>query len=101
MEPYFPTRGEQIAWRGASIYILTLPCTIVLLYIFGRLVGKILRLKDDDETLHSLLSLGGTLLCWVYLFARLFILVETVRTFISLPSNVFIATWAVNIPHFA
>ncbi|KXX79401.1 Paternally-expressed gene 3 protein [Madurella mycetomatis] len=95
----FPTRGEQIVWRGASIYILTLPCMIILLYPIGCLLGQILRLKV--KTLHSLLGLGGTLLCWVYLFARLFILVETIRTFISLPSNVFIATWTVNIPHFA
>ncbi|KAK0725548.1 hypothetical protein B0H67DRAFT_598769 [Lasiosphaeris hirsuta] len=95
----FPTRGEQIVWRGAGTYILTLPCMIVLLYLIGCFLGQILRLKE--ETLHSLLGFGGTLLCWVYLFARFFILVETVRTFISLPSNVFIATWTVNIPHFA
>ncbi|GAB1317036.1 Paternally-expressed gene 3 protein [Madurella fahalii] len=95
----FPTRAEQILWRCAGIYILTLPCMIVLLYPIGRLLGGLLHLKD--ETVHSLLGLGGTLLCWVYLLARFFILVETVRTFVSLDSNVFIATWTVNIPHFA
>ena len=95
----FPTRGEQIVWRGATVYILTLPCMLILLYLVGCFLGQVLRLKD--KTLQSLLGLGGTLLCWVYLFARLFILVETVRTFVSLPPDVFIATWTVNIPHFA
>ena len=95
----FPTRAEQILWRCAAIYILTLPCMIVLLHQIGRLLGGILRVKD--ETVHSLSGLGGTLLSWVYLFARLFILVETVRTFVSLPSNVFVATWTANIPHFS
>lgn len=95
----FPTLAEQIIWRCAGIYILTLPCTIALLYPIGLLLGRTLGLKNG--TVHSFLGLACALLSWVYLFARLFILVETVRTFVSLPSNVFIATWTVNIPHFA
>jgi len=95
----FPTRAEQIIWRCAGVSILTLPCLMVLFYPTGLLVGRILGFKD--ETAHSFLGFGCAILSWVYLFARLFILAETVRTFISLPSDVFIATWTVDIPHFA
>lgn len=96
----FPTRVEQIIWRCASVYILALPLMIVILFYAGRfLFCKTLRF--DEERVHSLFSHGGTVLSWVYLLARMCVLVDTVRNFFYLPPGAFIATWTVNIPHFA
>ncbi|KAK0648162.1 hypothetical protein B0T16DRAFT_407809 [Cercophora newfieldiana] len=96
----FPTKAEQIIWRCAIIYILTLPTLIFLLHCIGLvLFSRILRL--EDEVIDPLLGIGGTILCWLYLAARLFILAETARTFISLPPGMFISTWTRNIPHFS
>jgi hypothetical protein len=88
----FPTYAEQIAWRCSSMI-----CTFALSagHFFVIIVDNVLR-NGIDEWLHKSLVVVAIVL---YLFARLFLLVELFRTLCFLPPSAYVATWAANIPH--
>jgi hypothetical protein len=97
----FPTSTERMIWRIASIYC-TSPGFLVM--IFGMCYGvletcEIFWLSD---TLYNTFDRAFQPICFGYVVARLFIIVETFRTLFFLPPSAYIATWASsNVPHVA
>jgi len=87
----FPTRIELILWRSASVY--SAACGIVII-----LVGVILGLFEKSEKLRIVVI---QILVFVYITARLVLLVETFRTLFFLPPLAFVSTWTADIPHFS
>lgn len=97
----FPTTIELIGWRCASVYSTAFPLG------FAILVGLTAVLDGYEYLLHyrlynTLVYVALFLVClatFLYLVARLFILVEIFRTLFFLPAGSFVSTWASNIPH--
>jgi hypothetical protein len=91
----FPTTVEKVLWRYLSI--LTIISVIVPVGVFAIWYGFI---NDNSST-----SYGITYILWTggvfYFFARLFILIESIRSLFYLPPEAFIATWSTGIPHLA
>ncbi|KAK0734269.1 hypothetical protein B0T26DRAFT_687899 [Lasiosphaeria miniovina] len=85
----FPTRAEQIAWRTASLYTAAFGVVIYLLSQSAR------------AGYYNVMQWGKCVASWIYLFSRLFILVEIFRTLFFLPPDVYVSTWTLNIPHFS
>ncbi|KAK3293851.1 uncharacterized protein B0H64DRAFT_398826 [Chaetomium fimeti] len=92
----FPTTVEKVAWQCASLYttgfVLVAASGFALATFAGRVLGK------EGK---SVVRLGMSLVMWVYLFARLFILVEIFRTLFFLAPDAHVSTWASDIPHFS
>ena len=97
----FPTSTERMIWRVTSIY-----CTSsgILVMILGTCASKL----ENDEILTSgdlldIFFVGAfQLICFGYVVARLFMIVETFRTLFFLAPSAYIATWASsNVPHVA
>ena len=86
----FPTRTEAIFWRCASIYATAfMPINVVLMVICYF-----------QESLDGITSKAVIPpLSFLYLVARLFLLVEVFRTLCFLPHRAYLSTWATNIPH--
>ncbi|KAK6841217.1 hypothetical protein PG995_000315 [Apiospora arundinis] len=82
----FPTHFEKIMWHASSIITaVAIPTGIVFssfMSLFGNSVGL------------SYLLFGVP-----FVAARIFILVEVVRSLAYLPPDVFVTTWASEIPH--
>jgi hypothetical protein len=87
---HFPTSVELVLWRVASVY--SAACGPIIL-----LMGVLLALSEDLEK-HRLLIVQ--ILVFMYITARLVLLVETFRTLFFLPPLAFVSTWTANIPHF-
>jgi hypothetical protein len=62
------------------------------------LVGVILGLFEKSEKLRIVVI---QILVFVYITARLVLLVETFRTLFFLPPLAFVSTWTADIPHFS
>lgn len=85
-----PTAQELMLWRIAAILITILPtATLGILVVANRWEG----FPFTIVMLLFILSL------FVYVIARLFIMVEVFRSLFYLPADAFISTWADNIPH--
>ena len=87
----FPSRIELIFWRCASLYSAAFIIVFVLSAFVGNLISKLLG--KETNKFPILLSM------FLYVVARLYLLVEVFRTLCFLPSDAYIATWATNIPH--
>ncbi|KAL7788058.1 hypothetical protein V8C43DRAFT_288209 [Trichoderma afarasin] len=91
----FPSTVELILWRCASIYTAAAPlCTL----LFGNICDVL-----DLDILIGARFLGTFCIfsAFLYVIARLFILVEMFRTLCFLPSGSYISTWITNMPHLA
>lgn len=89
----FPTQVESLLWKIAALSA-TLAPTLCGLLALGE---SIFQGTMGTRTL----PLSGMALLWpVFLVARLYLVVESVRSMFFLPPGVFVATWASNIPHF-
>ncbi|KAK4442612.1 hypothetical protein QBC34DRAFT_363466 [Podospora aff. communis PSN243] len=94
---FFPTQVERILWRSASVYTTAI---FVLIIIFG--ISEYLCLKLFlGEPAASEKSFVLPALAWIYILARLIILVETFRTLVYLPLDAFTSSWTADIPHFS
>jgi hypothetical protein len=96
----FPTSTERMIWRVASIYC-TSPGFFMILGMWFAILDnyEILSLND---TLDNIFDRVFQLICFGYVVARLFMIVETFRTLFFLPPSAYIATWASsNVPHVA
>ncbi|KAF3076609.1 hypothetical protein CFAM422_001088 [Trichoderma lentiforme] len=91
----FPSTVELILWRCASIYTAAAPlCTMLLGYINVKL--------DSDSSIGNVfMSAFCIFSAFLYVIARLFILVEMFRTLCFLPPGSYISTWTTNMPHLA
>ncbi|KAH8784742.1 hypothetical protein BGZ57DRAFT_940473 [Hyaloscypha finlandica] len=85
----FPTRAELLLWRCASVW--TAVCGPILIML-GILFGYFEKTK-------GLFVIALPILTFLYVIARLALLVEIVRTLFFLPPDAFVSTWASNIPH--
>jgi len=87
----FPSRIELIFWRCASVYSAA--------YGPGLLVIGITFEMFFEEISSKISKIFFPLSTFLYIIARLYLLVEIFRTLCFLPSDAYIATWATNIPH--
>jgi hypothetical protein len=93
----FPTLVEKRMWQVSSVLSATLvPLTVVLLVIYWRFAetkdGRSLKAKRGSSVIFLLLAA-------VFVFARLFIIVEAFRSLAYLPSGAFLTTWTNAWPH--
>ena len=86
----FPTHVERILWRASAIVTLA---AMPSMYIVTRVLDKFAQ----DEYMWS--GSVGFVLIVVFVAARLFILVEIVRSLAFQPPETFRTTWAANVPH--
>ncbi|KAL6360662.1 hypothetical protein LRP88_06369 [Fusarium phalaenopsidis] len=86
----FPTDIEGLLWRTSALAIAVAPTVSSLLV----LVESILFHRTDRYAKWSVTILGP-----LYLFARLFLLVESYRSLYYLPTGALISTWASEAPH--
>jgi hypothetical protein len=93
----FPTRIEKILWRVASLFC-TSPLFWILSYALIEFVVEWLRKGKPSGGLDYFVY---GLLIILYMFARLFLIVEIFRTLCFLPPGAYTSTWATNIPHIA
>ncbi|PTB55601.1 hypothetical protein M431DRAFT_82932, partial [Trichoderma harzianum CBS 226.95] len=91
---FFPTKIEQQLWRVCSVAATVLPLPYLAThYSFmkhGADVGKT-RLRQI-RTIQGVLAL-------FYVLARLFLIIESLRSLYYLPRYAFESTWSVNFPH--
>jgi hypothetical protein len=86
----FPSRIELIFWRCASAYSTAYgPCLVISIAIS-------LSFDESGGTIFLTLT---PLSMFLYIIARLYLVVEIFRTLCFLPYDAYIATWATNIPH--
>ena len=85
----FPTRTELLLWRCASLW--TAVCGPILIMV-GILFGHFEKTK-------SLFVIALPILTFLYVVARLALLVEIFRTLFFLPPDAFVSTWASYVPH--
>ncbi len=86
----FPTTVELIAWRAASLYATA----------WGPfcLLGSLITASYGGG---KAMDISAALAAILYVFARLFLVVEIFRALCFPPQGVFIGTWASNVPHVA
>ncbi|KAL6820589.1 hypothetical protein V8C40DRAFT_276169 [Trichoderma camerunense] len=91
---FFPTKIEQQLWRVCSVAATVLPLPYLAThYSFmkhGTDIGKT-RIRQI-RTIQGVLAL-------FYVLARLFLIIESLRSLYYLPSDAFESTWSVNFPH--
>jgi hypothetical protein len=96
----FPTSVEQELWRISSVLMT---CLLPIALLPHILIGTS---PDLMSRFFDLVSYGGAIVqAWglvfriFYIVVRLFLLVETFRTLVSLPPDAFVSTWVSNIPY--
>jgi hypothetical protein len=88
----FPTQVERRFWQASAIVTLaTLPLMVLVLVI-----TEITWFASHFGNLHLYVNVVLTV---VFIAARLFILVEVVRSLAFQPPETFRTTWAANVPH--
>jgi hypothetical protein len=94
----FPTSIERTIWRIASTL-----CTSIIFFITGLCAIDAALESLEISTFLAMFSIQviGVLICFGYVLARLFMILETFRTLFFLPPSAYIATWASNVPHIA
>jgi hypothetical protein len=72
-------------------------------YLGSAFIGVLLQSFETASSLLTIffVSVIGILICFGYVLARLFMIVETFRALFFLPPSAYIATWASNVPHIA
>lgn len=86
----FPTEQEQLIWRIASVFTTSAPVALIVLF----------WIDWNKDGLPYEISLVTIIVSgFFYIIARLFIIVEVFRSLFYLSPDVFISTWADNIPH--
>ncbi|KAM0434014.1 hypothetical protein ACHAPT_003958 [Fusarium lateritium] len=86
----FPTPIEGLLWRSSALTIAIAPIISSLLV----LLESVLFHRTDRYAKWAVTILGP-----LYLFARLFLLVESYRSLYFLPPGALISTWASEAPH--
>jgi hypothetical protein len=95
----FPTSIELLLWRISSLLIIA---AFPLLYIIAVMVLWLTTAWEDmDITIARVMKVASYITFAIFLFARLFILFETIYSLFHLPPEAFISTWSSNIPHIA
>jgi hypothetical protein len=90
---YFPTSIELLLWRVSSLVIIAAFPLLYAIIMFITLTPFRKWRESRVEKVTSYISFA------IFLFARLFILFQTIYSLFHLPPGVFISTWSSNIPH--
>ena len=95
---HFPTHAEQIIWRTSSLFIATIPVTVLLSFIF-HLIDEC---TGQEEGVGFYMFAGSiSLFTGLYPLVRLLLLVESFVLLRALPANAFLnVNWNNFIPHF-
>jgi hypothetical protein len=97
----FPTSIERMVWRITSVYCTSSGLLVMVMGISGKSLEDF-HILTSGSLLENILVRGLQLICFIYVVARLFMLVETFRTLFFLPPSAYVATWASsNVPHVA
>jgi hypothetical protein len=94
---FFPTQVEKILWRSASVYTTAIS-VIILLFVPAEYFCLQLFLGEPAASEKKFMLPA---LAWIYILARLIILIETFRTLVYLPLDAFTSSWTAEIPHFS
>lgn len=89
----FPTQIESLLWKIAALSATMAPTLSGLLGLGESVFQGTMGTRKLPLFFIALLFL-------VFLVARLYLVVESVRSIFFLPPEAFVATWASNIPHF-
>jgi hypothetical protein len=95
----FPTMVEKILRRAASLFCTSPPFWFLIIGIMESVVK--LRKHPPWRLWMTSYQTFFLVLTTLYIFARLFLLVEIFRTLCFLPPDAYTSTWATNIPHIA
>ncbi|KAE9365107.1 hypothetical protein N431DRAFT_549410 [Stipitochalara longipes BDJ] len=100
----FPNQMERNLWRTASVLCTALPLIVYLFLCAGFFIvwSLIVRLSGSERDPKYFIYFGMGFIAvtsLIYLLARLFILIEVFRTLFFLSPDVYLSTWATNIPH--
>jgi hypothetical protein len=87
---HFPSYAEQVLWRASALTVAIAPTVCALLVLLEST-----WLHRTDRFSKWSVTISAPL----YLFARLFIVVESFRSLYFLPPRAFLSTWAANAPH--
>ena len=87
---HFSTYVEKLLWRSAALTVAVAPTISALIVFLESVVG---------HRTVKISTLSVLILAPIYLAARSFILVESVRSLYFLPPKAFTSTWAMNAPH--
>jgi len=98
---HFPTSAEKLAWRICSVLISGLPpLSAVPIGIWMRWNPATEQRKRNQREPRKLIPRTlVTAFLVPYMLARLFILVEIIRTLFFLPPEAFVDTWSGSFPH--
>lgn len=92
----FPSYTEQILWRACAVYISCIP---VITFPAGLEISDYINTAWVPEWVETVLRRFVLLGMFLFIPARLFLLVESFRSTYYLPPSSYTATWASNIPH--
>jgi hypothetical protein len=92
----FPTRIELLLWRISSLVIIA---AFPLQYAIGTILFVSFPETLTESSRERAFEVASYITFTIFLFARLFILFETIYSLFHLPSGAFISTWSSNIPH--
>lgn len=98
----FPTLVECRLWRASTIVTISAPCYAILIHLYtqygskGDFVSWMRFGKLMQGTPKALTYLG---LAIYFFLARIFILVEALRSLAFLPPDGFETSWPSNLPH--
>jgi hypothetical protein len=95
----FPTSIELLLWRISSLVIIAAFPLLYTILVFSAMLSSFG--KGMDITIDRVQKVASYITCAIFLFARLFILFETIYSLFHLPPEAFISTWSSNIPHIA
>ncbi|KAL6909213.1 hypothetical protein GGI43DRAFT_394861 [Trichoderma evansii] len=105
----FPTTAEKILWQVSSVITVTaVPAGTMIIACFGVVLNKLcgVRVKEGQSELRILtavqIGIDISVSCFlliIFLGARIFIIIEVLRSLGFQPPETFLTTWSANIPH--
>ncbi|KAK1829968.1 hypothetical protein QBC39DRAFT_355340 [Podospora conica] len=98
---HYPNETERLLWRISALTVTFLPIPITFLLMV--LIHVEINVGNNGGRLTVSLQvcavIGLMVTLFVFLIARLFLLIEAFRSTYYLPPATYIANWASNIPH--
>ncbi|KAL7786961.1 hypothetical protein V8C37DRAFT_412311 [Trichoderma ceciliae] len=91
----FPTPVEGLLWKFSAI--MTIACPILYCRSHIPFMGSSPKHVPKGTAMLVKAVVGFT--SFFYIFARLFLIVESIRSLYYLPQEAFISTWTANFPH--
>ncbi|PNP56620.1 hypothetical protein THARTR1_03316 [Trichoderma harzianum] len=91
---FFPTKIEQQLWRVCSVAATVLPLPYLATHYPFMKQGT----EVKNKKMHQIRTIQGVLALF-YVLARLFLIIESLRSLYYLPRDAFESTWSVNFPH--